>query len=91
MRGSLFIAIGLTVLQQVTGINTIIYYGPQIFELAGSASHASAIFATLMVAIVNVVATVVGIALVDRIGLKAAPLCWRNRHDSRPFRAFLCF
>jgi sugar porter (SP) family MFS transporter len=70
VRGSLFIAIGLTVLQQVTGINTIIYYGPQIFELAGSASHASAIFATLMVAIANVVATVVGIALVDRIGRK---------------------
>ena len=70
VRGSLFIAIGLTVLQQVTGINTIIYYGPQIFELAGSASHASAIFATLMVAIVNVIATVVGIALVDQIGRK---------------------
>jgi SP family galactose:H+ symporter-like MFS transporter len=70
VRGSLFIAVGLTVLQQVTGINTIIYYGPQIFELAGSASHASAIFATLLVAVVNVLATVVGIVLVDRIGRK---------------------
>ncbi len=70
VRGALFIAGGLTVLQQVTGINTIIYYGPQIFELAGSSSHANAIFATLIVAIVNVVATVVGIALVDRIGRK---------------------
>ncbi len=70
VRGALFIAVGLTVLQQVTGINTIIYYGPQIFELAGSASHASAIFATLLVAVVNVLATVVGIALVDRIGRK---------------------
>jgi len=70
VRGALFIAVGLTVLQQVTGINTIIYYGPQIFELAGSASHTSAIFATLLVAVVNVLATVVGIALVDRIGRK---------------------
>jgi len=70
VRGALFIAVGLTVLQQVTGINTIIYYGPQIFELAGSSSHANAIFATLIVAIVNVFATVVGIALVDRIGRK---------------------
>jgi sugar porter (SP) family MFS transporter len=70
VRGALFIAIGLTVLQQVTGINTIIYYGPQIFELAGSASHASAIFATLIVALVNVIATVVGIALVDHVGRK---------------------
>ena len=70
VRGSLFIAVGLTVLQQVTGINTIIYYGPRIFALAGSASHSSAIFATLLVAIVNVIATVVGIMLVDRLGRK---------------------
>jgi len=70
VRGALFIAVGLTVLQQVTGINTIIYYGPQIFELAGSSSHANAILATLIVATVNVVATIVGIALVDRIGRK---------------------
>ncbi len=70
VRGSLFVAVGLTVLQQVTGINTIIYYGPQIFALAGSASHSSAILATFAVAIVNVLATVVGIALVDRIGRK---------------------
>jgi sugar porter (SP) family MFS transporter len=70
VRGALFIAVGLTVLQQVTGINTIIYYGPQIFELAGSSSHANAILATLIVATVNVVATVVGVALVDRIGRK---------------------
>jgi len=70
VRGSLFIAAGLTVLQQVTGINTIIYYGPQIFELAGSASYASAIFATLLVALVNVLFTLVGIVLVDRVGRK---------------------
>src|SRR5271167_2846908 len=70
VRGSLFVAVGLTVLQQVTGINTIIYYGPRIFALAGSTSHSSAIFATLLVAIVNVIATVVGITLVDRVGRK---------------------
>jgi sugar porter (SP) family MFS transporter len=70
VRGSLFVAVGLTVLQQVTGINTIIYYGPRIFALAGSTSHSSAIFATLLVAVVNVIATVVGITLVDRLGRK---------------------
>lgn len=70
VRGSLFIAVGMTVLQQVTGINTIIYYGPQIFALAGSSSHRTAIFATFVVAIVNVVATVIGIVLVDRVGRK---------------------
>jgi sugar porter (SP) family MFS transporter len=70
VRGSLFVAVGMTVLQQVTGINTIIYYGPQIFALAGTATHSSAILATFAVAIVNVIGTVVGISLVDRVGRK---------------------
>lgn len=70
VRGSLFVAVGMTVLQQVTGINTIIYYGPQIFGLAGSASHSSAILATFVVAIVNVIGTVIGISLVDKVGRK---------------------
>jgi sugar porter (SP) family MFS transporter len=70
VRGSVFIAAGFTVLQQVTGINTIIYYGPQIFELAGISSHSNSILATLIVTVVNVIGTVVGITLVDRVGRK---------------------
>ena len=70
VRKALFIAVGFTVLQQVTGINTIIYYGPQIFSLAGIGSNKSAIFATLLVAIVNVLATINALALVDRVGRK---------------------
>ena len=70
VRKALFIAVGFTVLQQVTGINTIIYYGPQIFSLAGIGSDKSAIFATLLVAIVNVLATIIALVLVDRVGRK---------------------
>lgn len=70
VRGSLVIAVGFTILQQVTGINTIIYYGPQIFSLAGITSNKNAIFATLLVAIINVLATVIALVLVDRIGRK---------------------
>jgi SP family galactose:H+ symporter-like MFS transporter len=70
VRTSLLIAVGFTVLQQVTGINTIIYYGPQIFAQAGITSSKSAIFATLLVAVTNMVATVLGLALVDRAGRK---------------------
>ena len=69
-RGSLLIAVGFTVLQQVTGINTIIYYGPQIFALAGITSNKNAIFATLIVAVTNMLATVIAFFLVDRIGRK---------------------
>jgi sugar porter (SP) family MFS transporter len=70
VRTSLLIAVGFTVLQQVTGINTIIYYGPQIFALAGITSNRSAIFATLLVAITNMLATVIALVLVDRAGRK---------------------
>ncbi|HUA93044.1 MAG TPA: sugar porter family MFS transporter [Terracidiphilus sp.] len=70
VRGSLIIAVGFTILQQVTGINTIIYYGPQIFTMAGITSNSHAIFATLLVAVTNVLATVIALVLVDRIGRK---------------------
>ena len=70
VRKSLLIAVGFTVLQQVTGINTIIYYGPQIFALAGISSNKSAIFATLIVAVTNMLATIIALVLVDRVGRK---------------------
>jgi sugar porter (SP) family MFS transporter len=70
VRFSLLIAVGFTVLQQVTGINTIIYYGPQIFSLAGITSNKNAIFATLLVAVTNVLATIIALVLVDRVGRK---------------------
>jgi len=68
VRKALFVAVGFTVLQQVTGINTIIYYGPQIFALAGIGSDKNAILATFLVAVVNVLATIIALALVDRVG-----------------------
>jgi len=70
VRMSLFIAAGFLILQQVTGINAILYYGPQIFSLAGIASNKNAIFATLLVAITNVLATIIALVLVDRVGRK---------------------
>ncbi len=70
VRMSLFIAAGFLILQQVTGINAILYYGPRIFSLAGIASNKNAIFATLLVAVTNVLATVIALVLVDRVGRK---------------------
>ena len=75
VRWALFIAVGFTVLQQVTGINTIFYYGPQIFLLAGIGSDKSAIFSTLVLALLNVLATIIALPLVDRIGRKPLLYC----------------
>jgi sugar porter (SP) family MFS transporter len=70
VRGSLFIAVGFMLLVPATGINAVLYYGPQIFSLAGISSDKSAIFATFLVAITNVLATVIALVLVDRAGRK---------------------
>lgn len=70
VRRSLLIAVGFTVLQQVTGVNTVLYYGPRIFSLAGVSSDKAAIWATFLVAAVNVLATIIALVLVDRLGRK---------------------
>jgi sugar porter (SP) family MFS transporter len=70
VRKALGIGIGLAVLQQITGINTVIYYGPQIFKLAGYSSDAVALLATVGVGAINVLLTLVAIAFIDRLGRK---------------------
>src|SRR5690606_3459429 len=71
VRIPFLIGIGISVIQQITGINTVIYYAPRIFQLAGFSSAESAILATVWIGIVNVVMTVIGLWLVDKIGRRA--------------------
>jgi SP family galactose:H+ symporter-like MFS transporter len=68
IRPVLFLGIMLGFIQQVTGINTIIYYAPTIFQLAGFHDTSSSILATVGIGIVNVLATVVAIIYLDKLG-----------------------
>ena len=70
IRPALIVGILLAFFQQATGINTIIYYAPTIFEFAGFQSHRVAILATVGVGTVNVLMTLVAIWLLDRLGRK---------------------
>ncbi|MFH1878175.1 MAG: sugar porter family MFS transporter [Candidatus Omnitrophota bacterium] len=70
LRMPLLIGIGIMFFQQITGINTVIYYAPTIFQLAGFKSAASAIGATVGIGVVNVLMTVVAIRIIDRVGRK---------------------
>lgn len=70
VRPALIVGIALAFFQQVTGINTIIYYAPTIFEFAGFASHKVSILATVGVGTVNVLMTLVAIWFLDRLGRK---------------------
>jgi sugar porter (SP) family MFS transporter len=64
----LAIGVGLAVFQQFTGINTVIYYAPTIFKLAGFQSNSVSILATAGVGVVNVIMTIIAISLLDRAG-----------------------
>jgi len=68
VRPALLVGLALAAFDQLTGINTIIYYTPTIFQLAGFGSAAHSILASVSVGIVNVVMTVVAVRLVDRVG-----------------------
>lgn len=69
IRLALVIGITLAILQQVTGINTVMYYAPKIFESAGLGA-AQAIAQTVSVGVVNLAFTVLAILVVDRLGRK---------------------
>lgn len=69
IRSLLLIGILLAVFQQFSGINAIIYYGPKIFAAAGLANK-DALYAQVIIGVVNVAFTAVAIFLSDKLGRK---------------------
>lgn len=61
-------AMGLQMIQQFSGMNAILYYAPEMFIRTGYASHTTAMWATFSIGIVNVVATLVALKLIDKLG-----------------------
>jgi MFS transporter, SP family, galactose:H+ symporter len=68
VRPALVVGVGLAVFQQITGINTVIYYAPTILQSAGISSASGAILATAGIGVVNVVMTLVSMWLIDKMG-----------------------
>jgi major inositol transporter-like SP family MFS transporter len=66
MRRILFIGIGLAIVQQATGINTVNYYAPTILEDAGVGTSAALVL-TVAVGVVGVTGTILGIILLGFI------------------------
>jgi SP family sugar:H+ symporter-like MFS transporter len=69
VRPALLVATGLAVFQQLVGINTIIYYAPTTLTNVGFAKT-SAIYANLIIGVINVAMTVIAIRIIDRVGRK---------------------
>lgn len=68
LRMCLLVAIMLASFQQITGVSTLILYNPVIFQKAGFAGASDAMLQTVIVAVWNVLCTVVAFSLVDRLG-----------------------
>ena len=69
-RGQLTMAILIPFFQQITGINVIMFYAPVLFKTIGFGADASLI-SSVITGVVNVIATFVSIASVDKFGRRA--------------------
>ncbi|WP_438381910.1 sugar porter family MFS transporter [Asaia sp. BMEF1] len=66
-RRSVVLGVGLQIVQQLTGINVVMYYAPRIFEVAGFGQDGQ-MWGTAIVGLVNMLATFIAIGFVDRWG-----------------------
>lgn len=67
LRLVLTVGVVVGVLQQITGINSVFFYAPVIFEQSGIGTNAAFVQAVL-VGLINIVFTLVAIGLIDRLG-----------------------
>ncbi len=68
LRNAVIICIGIMFFQQFVGINTVIYYSPKIFLMAGFDGTVAAIGASVGVGFINLVFTVLSVYFVDKLG-----------------------
>jgi SP family arabinose:H+ symporter-like MFS transporter len=67
LRTALLVAVGLSVFGQLTGINAVIYYGPEILKQAGIQFGNALQFQTIL-GIINLVFTILALLLIDKLG-----------------------
>ena len=69
LRRAMLIGIALAILQQITGINTVLFYGSIIFkERVGGQTESAAIGANVFIGLVNFLATIIALWIIDKTG-----------------------
>lgn len=74
VRRALFVGCMLQFIQQITGINSVMYYSATIIQMSGVSSTSSAIWLASITAAVNFLFTFLGFFLVERIGRRPLTL-----------------
>ncbi|MEN0038104.1 MAG: sugar porter family MFS transporter [Cellvibrio sp.] len=69
MRRILWIAMALALFQQLSGINSVLYYAPMVFESSG-VGRDNAFLQTIILGLVFVITTLIAMVLIDKIGRK---------------------
>jgi MFS transporter, SP family, galactose:H+ symporter len=68
LRIPLIITVGIFFFQQFSGVNTIIYYSPIIFKMAGMVSNTQSILPAIIIGVANVLFCLLSVFLLDRVG-----------------------
>jgi sugar porter (SP) family MFS transporter len=69
LYGIVWVGLGLSIFQQFVGINVIFYYSNVLWQAVGFSADQSAIY-TVITSVINVLTTLIAIALIDKIGRK---------------------
>lgn len=75
LRMALFIGCVLGTVQQVTGINTVMYYSATIIQMSGIYDKNHAVWMSTATALMNFAVSFVALSLVERIGRRKLTLC----------------
>ncbi len=77
-RRAILLGVGLQTIQQLTGINVVMYYAPQIFKIAGFTSTEGQMWGTVLVGVTNVLATFIAIAwsIASAASRSCTPALW---------------
>ena len=81
IRKPMVIGIFLAIFSQITGINAIMFYAPEIFKSIGFGTD-SALFQTVIIGIFNTGFTLVALWLVDKLGRENIIDLWSRRDGS---------
>jgi len=68
LRPALIITVGIFFFQQFSGVNTIVYYSPIIFKMAGITGNSASILPAIIIGIVNVAACFISVLYLDKVG-----------------------
>jgi SP family arabinose:H+ symporter-like MFS transporter len=71
LRRPLVLTVMLAIIQQVTGINTVLYYGSIVFAEHAGTTQGQAIEMNILVGTVNLILTIAALIAIDRIGRRA--------------------